>query len=766
MRVNGISGGGRPAAGVSRSTLPSGHGLTPGRVTPPPFSLGAGSNLALHQIQSNCLVVNTQSLGKILVGSPPEIVKRFLPDFFAGNRDALPTTLLLTKDLVKGGNIQVEPEFPVYANKYLANRKLRIVGTPEQIEAVRVILNESIFGPRDLVSAEERQELDFFIKKRQDGSSETLEDFAEFIGIKEHEEAQIERVRIQNFGQGVFRITEDEDVLGVVDTSQFCPPPEPLEASDEKPFRPPLFGLTFVGTSNGFDPDNRTTSMILWAGREGIFIDPLAEPGVELNRLGIESKDVPYVLLTHTHGDHDAGVLKRVINGQRVALIASRATYLSFLRKAKAFTGIDLGHLIDFVEAKPGGTLEINGLKLKFSRAFHSNPTMRFIAEYREEKPDDQETVRSLAYSADTYFDPDKLKELNEQGVLSATRLQELLDFVLKCPANCLIHETGIPPIHTPDKVLAQLPEEVRKRLILVHTGKLSEGVNLTLARAGQTIEVIPSKESELERIEAFTDNPILGQLPVALVAQLARKARLVTFKPGDQIVHKEETGEKFYLVVDGRLKVVVNGIDAVLRKGCYFGEAALLTGQPRNATIEAISPGRVLVIEREDFEAMLKEVPELAKTLNRVLKVRPVLSQVVFLKELPSEVLTGLSARFRAQKFANGTRIISQGDQPKGMYLVKKGEVTITVQDEHGQHLVAKLGPGQIFGEIALVKGVPCSANVDVSSAEDAEVLVLSRKAFEKLSRDIPKFTFSLQEMADRRLAEIQEIEAAGRPR
>jgi CRP-like cAMP-binding protein len=639
----------------------------------------------------------------------------------------------------------------------MAKKKLRIVGTQEQIEAAKIILNESLFGPEDL--KEGMAEREYLKVRGQDGKPLTLDDFAEFIPLGNNKEAVIDGVKIINLGEGVYRVVEDSEILGNIDTSAFIPPVVFPETFKSEPLERPIFGVTFVGTSSGFDPMGRTTSWILWAGKKGIFIDPLNDPVAELNKLGIESSDVPYVLLTHCHADHDSGVLKRVLNGQKVKLITSKAIYESFLRKAKAYTGgIDVSDFIEFIEANPGSTIAVNGLKLKISSAFHSIPTIRFVAEYTKEEPDGQVVKKSLAYSADTFFDPTKLEELSGQGILSKQRLQELLDFVLKCEADILVHEAGMPPIHTPDKALEGAVADAGRvdllgKTILVHTGKASPGVNLKVAKAGDTIPLIRSGKSDLEHIQAIASNPILGNLPLSTAIELAGSSQIVAFKPGDKIIRKDEYGDKFYIIINGKVSVKSdNKIVATLGKGDYFGEAALLTGKPRNATIEAISSSRVLVVDREQFEKIIGS-DELKTSLKNILEARPVLSQIKFLRGLETAQLNSLASKLQIyHKVQKGDKLIEQGQVGEAFYVIKSGQVKVTVKNQDGkERMVATLGEGDVFGEISLLEGIPCTAAVEVITKE-AEVLKMAKVDFIKLSKEIPSFTFHLLEIAKER--------------
>jgi hypothetical protein len=75
----------------------------------------------------------------------------------------------------------------------------------------------------------------------------------------------------------------------------------------------------------------------------------------------------------------------------------------------------------------------------------------------------------------------------------------------------------------------------------------------------------------------------------------------------------------------------------------------------------------------------------------------------------LPGTTIEHLTSRLLPLRFDEGTEIIRQGDPGDRFYLVAEGEVEVTADGRS----ISKLGPGQYFGEIALLKDVPRTATV-----------------------------------------------------
>ena len=81
-------------------------------------------------------------------------------------------------------------------------------------------------------------------------------------------------------------------------------------------------------------------------------------------------------------------------------------------------------------------------------------------------------------------------------------------------------------------------------------------------------------------------------------------------YRAGETVVEEGEPGDFFYVIETGTAEVVRrqhNGPVARLQPGASFGEEALLKGDPRNATVRMTADGRVLRLDKYDFDQLLK---------------------------------------------------------------------------------------------------------------------------------------------------------------
>jgi CRP/FNR family cyclic AMP-dependent transcriptional regulator len=112
----------------------------------------------------------------------------------------------------------------------------------------------------------------------------------------------------------------------------------------------------------------------------------------------------------------------------------------------------------------------------------------------------------------------------------------------------------------------------------------------------------------------------IFADLEPAEVAALERLADIRDYAEGGVVVSQEETGDALYVLVRGKVKVVLygeSGREIILSifkvPGDFFGEMSLLDNEPRSASVIAAEASRLLVLSRRDFHAHLVSHPRTA---------------------------------------------------------------------------------------------------------------------------------------------------------
>ena len=107
----------------------------------------------------------------------------------------------------------------------------------------------------------------------------------------------------------------------------------------------------------------------------------------------------------------------------------------------------------------------------------------------------------------------------------------------------------------------------------------------------------------------------------------------------------------------------------------------------------------------------------------------------------LPEDALQQLENSMPHRQFAQGEHLIHQGDIGEEMYVITSGHAVIMTEDDSGQrHVIARTGPGDVLGEMALLAREPRTA--DAIAQDEVVTRVLSAKTFHSLKDTYPEFS------------------------
>ena len=125
-------------------------------------------------------------------------------------------------------------------------------------------------------------------------------------------------------------------------------------------------------------------------------------------------------------------------------------------------------------------------------------------------------------------------------------------------------------------------------------------------------------------RTELLAKTPLLAGVDPEGVAMIAQKMVEVDFPKDHVIARQGEVGTGFFLVATGSVRVVRDGATiAHIGPGDFFGELSVLDGRPRVAQVIADEPTTCLALATWDFEAVVREQPEVALAILRGLAGR-----------------------------------------------------------------------------------------------------------------------------------------------
>jgi CRP-like cAMP-binding protein len=212
---------------------------------------------------------------------------------------------------------------------------------------------------------------------------------------------------------------------------------------------------------------------------------------------------------------------------------------------------------------------------------------------------------------------------------------------------------------------------------------------------------------------------------------------------------------DKMYLLVDGEVSLTAKGkVIATVRKGEVFGEMASISQMPRSASAVVKVPSRVIGLDEGQFQSALRKKPEFALMLMSIMirRIRDALGRqeaadpaaagklkesAVFDKS--ALAILGRALAQTAVRYERNKTVVAEGQAGVTMYVVTEGRLAVSIRGK----LVEKIGPGGVFGEMALVDRTPRLATV--VSETDCGLLAIGRNTFLDLVKASPDFAVSL---------------------
>lgn len=235
---------------------------------------------------------------------------------------------------------------------------------------------------------------------------------------------------------------------------------------------------------------------------------------------------------------------------------------------------------------------------------------------------------------------------------------------------------------------------------------------------------------------QALSTNPLFVQLSEPAFEELAQQASAFTYRSSDAIIQEGDWGESFYMVSKGDVAVIhtaPSGVEttvATLHDGDSFGEMALVESVPRNATVKAVGEVAAYKVSRSAFLKALENAGLDHQQITTTLRATSVLRNSELFSGLSPCSLNKLLSLCSRKTVANGEILAAEGEEGDYFFIIESGAVQVEQSGESAP--LAALGPGDFFGEIALLCNVPRTATVTTTC--ESTLLTLSREAFKEV--------------------------------
>lgn len=264
---------------------------------------------------------------------------------------------------------------------------------------------------------------------------------------------------------------------------------------------------------------------------------------------------------------------------------------------------------------------------------------------------------------------------------------------------------------------------------------------------------------------ESLHPIPLLSSLSEAAFRRVLGTLVLRRLPVGALAIREGEPGNSFFFVAGGQLKVfATDGLGrqtdlAMLGENAVFGEMALLSAQPRTASVGCTTEVDLLEVGRSSLASLADELGPVAEALHGFTRERllgNLMATSPLFRPFNRMQQRDLLRRFTSHDVAAGTIVINEGEEGRGLFVVLSGELDVSRRTSDGQPVpLGGLKTGDVFGEMSIIRNARTTATV--IAQRPATVLFLAREYVTRMVAGVPEIRSYLEALADDRETDNQ---------
>lgn len=240
-------------------------------------------------------------------------------------------------------------------------------------------------------------------------------------------------------------------------------------------------------------------------------------------------------------------------------------------------------------------------------------------------------------------------------------------------------------------------------------------------------------------------------------------------------IIREEEIGDCMYVVLEGTVEVSIRGggggreiTIATLREGDFFGEQSLLPGGTgrRNASVRAFHPSKLFRIDKKHVLLHIDCLDESEDVTVSTFKpeekeVRDMLDKLRLFQSLTEAELDSYQSWTEVIKVGPGDFVVKEDEPGEHLYVVLDGIVEVFIIDEGGKiNILARLEPGDYFGEQALMDGSSGERNAYVRTDNETRLIKIAKDYFKLALKRDSVLAMALSKVGKTQKDEISKLE------
>lgn len=276
-------------------------------------------------------------------------------------------------------------------------------------------------------------------------------------------------------------------------------------------------------------------------------------------------------------------------------------------------------------------------------------------------------------------------------------------------------------------------------------------GLNTPHADEEILLEKLSALGQEIPLDQKLTDL----QARIKLLAPLSRlqlrefllEVTVHKFSKGDAIFNRDEYGDSLFLIYQGAALGVLDpdrpeqGLK--FDEGEYFGEIGLMAGRRRIATVIASDPDNLMIeVPRSTSLKWSAAVESIRNTIELSTIKREL--RAYLSADLEDAHLNQIIDTVQLRDCKAGDFVYRTGDQSLGVYVIRKGAVTVSKEKDGSEVVVSYVPAGNYLGEVSMLSGHAHSSNV--KAAITCKLIFIPAKSFHLLLQECPTFRHEIE--------------------
>lgn len=266
-----------------------------------------------------------------------------------------------------------------------------------------------------------------------------------------------------------------------------------------------------------------------------------------------------------------------------------------------------------------------------------------------------------------------------------------------------------------------------------------------------------------------LSTNPMLSALSDSEARALATRLQFRAYERGDTIFESGDNANAACLIENGVVRVITASREGEhyeeLQEGELIGQTALITGKPYPATAFAVTDVNAWFLNRSDYLNLIAEHPTLklafARALAEPLGLDEQATAVERLHALPlfadadGDAIQSIAACLVMRHYPAGELIYAEGTPGDAMYFCESGRVKLVSDAATEAELRDRIGPGQSFGEMALLTGR--TRGEAAKAIDDTTLWVLYKTEYDNLIVQHPALSLALSRALSSKLGNAE---------